>query len=103
LWVDGADNGSHVDQLGWDVAVDDRFQMGYPVPQVINTLHRPFELAWCSAQVGERFVERFVPEALLAGVVAAGQDEAPGSEGHCCKDVFMLNRGAPSLCVLLIL
>lgn len=70
--VDGADDGSHIDQLGSDVAVDDGFQVGYPVPEVVYALNCPFEFAWCSAQVWKCFVECFVPEALFAGVVAPG-------------------------------
>ncbi|MBT2597840.1 hypothetical protein [Arthrobacter sp. ISL-72] len=45
MWVDGADDGSHVDQLGRDVAVDDRFEVGYPIPEVIDAFDGAFELA----------------------------------------------------------
>lgn len=36
----------------------------------------------------EMLVECFGPEALFSSVMAAGQDEAPGSEGNRCKDVL---------------
>lgn len=88
MWVDGADDGSHVDQLGRDVAVDDPFEVGYPIPEVIDAFDGAFELAWGSAQIRKCLVERFVPEALFAGVVAPGQDKLPpadllvGDGGH---------------------
>jgi hypothetical protein len=88
LWVDGADDGSHVDPLGSDIAVD-RCQMSYPVPSVIDTFNCPFELLGGSGQMWKCFAERFIPESLPAGVVVSRQDEAPGSGGHRRKDVLV--------------
>jgi hypothetical protein len=89
LWVDGPDDGARVDELGVDVAVDDWFQVGYPVAEVIDAFDCLFELSRGSAQVGKCLVKCFVPEKLLSCVVAPWQDEAPGSEGHRGQDVFM--------------
>ncbi|WP_354246736.1 hypothetical protein [Arthrobacter sp. UYEF20] len=78
-----------VRMLGWDVAIDDRFQMSYPVPQVIDAFDCAFELSRVPTQMGKCLAKSFVPEALFAGVVAPGQDESPSSEGHRGKDIFV--------------
>lgn len=89
MGIDSADDGAHIGQLCGHVGVDEGFEVRDAVAEPVHAVYGSLELKGRACEVGKRSLERFVPNFLLACVVASGKDESPCAQAHCCEDVFV--------------